>query len=249
MRRSVNFPFLVSLVAVLMLATPSLAQVGSIKSASKAGGSSRGERGSFGGGGYFFFNMLTNGVYHWQRATLSRREEIPSIVSLDVFGQVAVQPSRYYVFNPRIRGNWGIFLTDFRMNYMVEHGINGVEDLRTDDWQIIGLNLVNERNVTVRISTGFLHENFGDNKMYNESVVGLNLRSDNEYLGLVGELRWARDFGMATDPRKEVNLSFQTKLFESKRTRTYGTLGGVYQRYYSDIDVWGFQAGFAFKLY
>ncbi len=68
----------------------------------------------------YFVDFAVRGLAAWQMSTLQHRGEVPNVLSLEVYGQAAIQPSTYYIFNPRVRGNWGIFLTDFRMNYMVE---------------------------------------------------------------------------------------------------------------------------------
>src|ERR1044071_8686005 len=149
----------ITLGCILILATVSaFAQVGDIKGASSAnkssGRSDRGRSGSNASLAYFFIDFTVRNLVPWQINTLQKRGEVPNVLSLEVFGQASIQPSTYYVFNPRVRGNWGIFLTDFRMNYMIEEKIGKPEDLRTDDWQILGLNIINTRRVTARISTG-----------------------------------------------------------------------------------------------
>ncbi len=67
---------------------------------------------------FFFYFMADaiNGLADWQQYKLKKREVNPYLVSLDVITQVATQPSRYYLVNPRVRGNWGLFSSDFRVN-------------------------------------------------------------------------------------------------------------------------------------
>lgn len=245
------------LVIVLMSASiRATAQVGEVKNASSSG------RGREGGGGaramgtsfgpamfYMFADVTIRGFVVWQHSVLQKRGEVPNILSLEVFGQATIQPSTYYVFNPRVRGNWGIFLTDFRMNYMLEEKIGAPEDLRTDDWQILGLNLVNTRNVTLRLSTGIMHEAFGEGLIYSESVLGLNLMSDNQNFGGYGEFRWAKDQFTITSPRIEGSMGVQKKLFDRNLMHVFATGGVTFQRYYNEVNVWGIQGGLAFKLY
>jgi hypothetical protein len=230
------------------------AQVGSVKSASssnKSGGSDRGGRsGSFGPGMvYMFADVTIRGLAIWQTNVLERRGEVPNVLSLEIFGQAAIQPSTYYVFTPRIRGNWGIFLTDFRMNYMVEEKIGAPEDLRTDDWQILGLNFINTRNITARLSTGIMHEAFGEGAVFNESVLGISVMNNDQSLGCMTEFRLAKDYSTITIPRFEGSVGVQKKLFDRNATHLFVTGGLVFQRYYNKVNVWGLQGGFALKLY
>jgi hypothetical protein len=243
----------ISLAILSFVATSALAQVGAIKSASKANKSGGSERGGGSSGGalaaYYFVNFAINTIVPWQINTLHKRGEVPNALSLEVYGQAAVQPSTYYVFQPRVRGNWGIFLTDFRMNYMLEEKIGKPEDLRTDDWQILGLNIINTRMVTARISTGIMHEAFGDGNTFSESVAGLSIMSPDQRIGGTGEFRWARDFTTGATPRLEATLNFQRKLFDHGVVHMFATGGLMFQRYYNEINVWGVQGGLAFKLY
>jgi len=239
--------------AILFLATTSMfAQVSDIKTASsgKSGGSEK--RGGGGGGiglAYFAVDFAIRNVVPWQINTLRKRGEVPNVLSLEVYGQVAIQPATYYIFQPRIRGNWGILLTDFRMNYMIEDKLGGPVDLRTDDWQILGLNVVNTRMVTARISTGIMHEAFGDGNIYSESAIGISVMRPDQKIGGMGEFRWSRDYSLNTTPRLEASLGVQRKLFDHKAIHVFATGGAMFQRYYSSINVWGVQAGLAFKLY
>jgi hypothetical protein len=238
-------------VIVVLISSTAFAQVGDIKSASKSNKSSgRSDRaGSNASMAYFFIDFTVRTIVPWQINTLQKRGEVPNVLSLEVYGQASIQPSTYYVFNPRVRGNWGIFLTDFRMNYMIEEKIGKPEDLRTDDWQILGLNIINTRKVTARISTGIMHEAFGDGNIFNESAAGLTVMTDDQRMGVMGEFRWARDYTTGRNPRLEGSIAFQRKLFDHKAIHMFATGGVTFQRYYNEINVWGMQGGIAFKLY
>lgn len=244
---------IISLAVIFFVSTSVFAQVSDIKrsSSSRSGGSDR--RGGGGGGiglAYFAVDFLFNGLVPWQVNTLKKRGEVPNVLSLEVYGQASVQPSgSYYVFNPRVRGNWGILFSDFRMNYMIEDRIGGPVDLRTDDWQIVGLNFVNTRMVTARLSTGFMHEAFGDNNFFSESVASVSVMRPDQRMGGMAEFRWSRDYEANTVPRIEASLNYQQKLFDYKAVHMFATGGLMFQRYYSEINVWGVQAGLAFKLY
>lgn len=239
------------LIASVLFSITATAQVSDIKSTSSASKSRGGDRAgrSSAGSAYIFIDLAIRVLPIWQANTLQHRGEVPNVLSLEVFGQAAIQPSTYYVFNPRVRGNWGIFLTDFRMNYMVEEKIGKPEDLRTDDWQVLGLNIINTKNVTARLSTGFMHEAFGDGNTFSESVFGLSIMSDSQSIGGMVEFRWSRDFSTGFNPRLEGSLGVQKKLLDHNAIHLFATGGVMFQRYYNEINVWGFQGGVAFKLY
>ncbi len=188
-------------------------------------------------------------MVNWQINTLQHRGEVPNVLSLEVYGQASIQPSTYYIFNPRIRGNWGIFFTDFRMNYMIEDKLGGIQDLRTDDWQVLGLNFINTKTITARLSTGIMHEAFGEGAVFNESVLGLSVMRPDQAIGGIGEFRWSRDYTTGANPRLEGSIAIQKRLFDRNHLHLFATGGATFQRYYNEINVWGLQGGLALKLY
>ncbi|NOS92659.1 MAG: hypothetical protein HOP30_12100 [Cyclobacteriaceae bacterium] len=237
------------------MATTSMAQVGDIKNSSssnsKSGGGGGDSKGGSSGGGFFvdiFINSLSE-IGVWQKYKLDKRSENEYIVSLDVIAQAAVQPSRYYLMNPRIRGNWGLFSTDFRINYLLEEKITGNEDLTTIDWQILQLNLVTTRHVIGRIGGGFMKENFGGQESFFESTYGVFFQSGQKHLGANLEYRLAQDFTTGAIPRRELGAHFEYRLASKGYWNTYLTMGGVYQQYYESVSVWGIQAGLALRVF
>jgi hypothetical protein len=243
-----NFTYLL----LLLVSLPSLGQVNSIKSASSnsSGGSSSGytsgEGSSSGGGSFFlvdlFFGDIIGGVAIAQQHKLQRKQHIPTLISLDVMAQVAAQPSAYYIINPRIRGNWGLFSTDFRLNYIIEEEFEGPVHIRTNDWQILQLNIITTRNVTARVGGGILYEAFSGGKSYSEWTAGFQYHPNESRLGAYAEYRGA-------EPRKEMNVFAQYNVFDRGRLHGFTTAGVVYQRYYESITTWGIQGGFMFKVY
>ncbi len=238
-----------------------VAQVDQIKSSSSSNSKSTSSRSSERGGGsgssssssgffaYLFVDLIGSGIGAWQRDKLSKKEINPRIISLELALQVAAQPSNYYLFNPRIRGNWGLFSTDFRVNYLMEQDIDGPKDLTTFDWQVIQLNLVTAKNVIGRVGFGFMNENFGSKQSFFESTFGLSILSNDHKLGGSLEYRVAKDYETDATPRREISASFERQIFSTGAFHGFATLGGVYQRYYSDVDVWGIQGGIIFRLH
>lgn len=242
------------LLGLLLLADSLFAQVDAIKSSSSAASRSRGsggERGSRSSGvfAYFFIDLIGSGIVEWQRYKLDKKQVNPSVISLEVMMQTAMQPSSYYIFNPRIRGNWGLFSTDYRINYLVEEDINGYKDLTTLDWQILQLNLITTRHVIGRVGFGMMTENFGDYRSFGEGTVALQFYSNNRILNGTIEYRKATDWENFITPRRECSAYIERQFFENGRAHAYVTVGGMYQRYYESIDVWGIQGGVVLKLF
>jgi hypothetical protein len=247
MKNKLCFAFL------FFMATQSFAQVSEIKGASSSNSRSRGERGggsrSSGLVAYFFIDLIGSGIVEWQRYKLAKVDVNPSVVSLEVMTQAAIQPSTHYVFHPRIRGNWGLFSTDFRVNYLVEEEVDGFKDLATYDWQVIQLNLITTRNVIGRVGIGVMQEDFGTRESFGETTAGMSIYSNKRMINGSMEYRWARDWSTGSFPRKEFNAFVEHQVFGQGRFHGFVTLGGMYQRYYDTVNVWGVQTGFVLKLH
>src|SRR5258708_3105729 len=167
---------------MLFFSIAAIAQVDAIKKKSSENSSRKsegGRSGSSGSGNVAIFFDVFRLIGAAQSDKLHKGDCIKGLVSLERFFQGAVQPSTYYLFNPRIRGNWGLFSTDFRVNYLLEDDhTNGTHDLTTFDWQILQLNLITTRNFTARIGGGNLYERFGGKQSFFEWTTGASFYSN-----------------------------------------------------------------------
>jgi hypothetical protein len=223
-----------------------LGQVDEIKSSSSGHSESKGSSGrNAGNSGVmtdFFFNFMFTEIIHLQQMKLQHRQDVPSMVSLDLMLQAAAQPSSYYIINPRIRANWGLFSTDFRVNYIVEEEIGGAKLLRTNDWQILQLNLVTTRDVSFSVGGGVLQEAFESRQSFPEWTTRLQIRPRGKKLGGIAEYR-------NSEARREVNGHLHYALFSRGACHAYLTAGAVFQRYYEAVNVWGLQGGVTLSIY
>jgi hypothetical protein len=246
-------PLLFACIALLCL-SETYAQVNEIKSSSgknssgKSGSSSSDSDGDGSSldGVFFFFKMF--GEIHVSKLQDSG-ERYPSMTSFDIDIQGAIKPSSYYILQPRIRGNWGLFGTDFRISYLIEDDIEGYKHIRTNDWQILQLNVVTSKYVTFRLGTGYMQEKFVDNRYFSESAFMLNIHAQDQSKVLGLEFRFAKDWETDVTPRKEFNVQYQQQIFQASALHGYITLGGLFQQYYNTINVWGIQTGLAFRFF
>jgi hypothetical protein len=224
--------------------TSLFAQVSEIKQASSSV-SSRSDGSGAGGGGVvtdIIFNIVFGEIIQAQQQKLDRRNEVPGMISVDAIFQGTINPSSYYVLQPRVRGNWGLFSTDFRFNYLLEEGIGEIQHIRTNDWQILEFNVVTTRDAIFRVGGGVMHEAFGGGKSYVEWSTSLDLHPARWRVGCQAEYRDA-------DVRKEVSASVAYHLFDQGTMHGFVTAGALYQKYYSSVEVWGIAGGMMVKLY
>jgi hypothetical protein len=230
---------------IFFYATAAYGQVDDIKRESSQRSGGRREGSTYSSGSAFAFDLVTfgiQGLIEWQTAKLQNRSNNPYLVSVDVIAQGAFQPSGYYILHPRLRANWGLFSTDFRMNYLIEESLEGLKHVRTTDWQVVQLNLVTERTVNFYIGFGFLKEEFNDNASFFEWSTAASVMPESLPIAFQVEYRHS-------DPRIELNGNVQYPVISMKSARLSFVAGCVYQRYYSSISVWGMQAGLMLKIF
>ena len=236
--------FLTLLALIVGMVNSGICQVNEIRKASSSRSSSSDNAGpgsATTAAAFEVLNLSVNALIEWQRIKLQTRTDNPSIVSFEFIALAAVQPSTYYIVNPRIRGNWGLFSTDFRMNYLIEESPDGVRHIRTDDWQVIELNIITSPKVNFYVGWGFLHEAFGEDAYHNEWTTCLRISPSRTPFSVQAEYRHS-------DPRIEINGNIQYPLLQKSRGNIYLMAGGAFQQYYSTIKVWGVQGGIMFRF-
>lgn len=179
---------------------------------------------------------------------LDNASKVPPTVSLDIMPHIGYKPSSTGILQPRIRGNWGIFSTDIRLNSLLEQANNGYDFYNTLDWQVIELNPLITEPIILRFGTGFMYE-FSSKQFFNEHFVGLDVFiMDYQYMSNV-EFRIAPDYETGEIPRMEGNLRFNYRFLKSKSIFGYATIGGLYQNYYSNTEMIGIMTGVTFNIH
>jgi hypothetical protein len=135
------------------------------------------------------------------------------------------------------------------MNYLIEEGAEGFEHIRTNDWQVLQLNLITSRFLTFKAGAGYMQEAFNTEEMFYESAFLFFVHAPDQSKLLGFEYRFAKDFDTGANPRWELSAQYQHELFNKGVLHGYASVGTVFQKYYNEIEVWGIQAGFVFRIF
>jgi len=185
------------------------------------------------------FDLTTALLLHHHDSLKRRMNTEPFLKSIDLMlhGGYSINMGTYSVL-PRIRGTYGLFSTDFRFNSLIEYNANKIEDYTIFEWQILQLNFVPVRAFNFRIGAGMLYEQY-TGKIYNENMIalGFQLLKSQMLIDLEGRACWDYDSGNSVF--QEVNLRLSQRIIKVGGTYIYAALGGVYQRYYPNIDIEG----------
>lgn len=186
------------------------------------------------------------GIVKLHQFQLEKRNEIPEVISLELMPHFGYAEPSSSLIIPRLRGNWGLFSTDFRFSNMADFSSpDGVDFYNTLDWQILEFNFVVTKPVIVRVGSGFMHEYYSSSTFV-EHFLGVDGNwMDHQYLAS-GEARIAKDYNTGATPRFEGNVRFNYRILNTSSMNGYAMAGGIYQNYYNSVDVWTTQAGLSF---
>ncbi len=200
------------------------------------------------------FISIFKGIGYLQKETLSKKFEQPRIFSLDAFVIAGYNPlSNYYLIQPRIRGTWGIFGTDFRFYQIIEPRLNYTDNIKYYDWQFLQLNILNIKPVNIRIGTGLTFESFKDSidylNIFSENTLGVDvyLMQDKLKLSTEGRLIYSESRKMSI--RKELSLNVAYKIYGKEQGfHFYANIGGTFNQFYNSVNVWTANTGLSFRL-
>lgn len=189
---------------------------------------------------------IVTGVLRYHDALLDKGIGRVTSVELQVIGG-GNAINNYYTFRPRLRGNWGLFSTDFRIamlyDYVPEDDSFG--SYHTKDWQIIGLNLVAAQAFNLRLSSGFMYQDY-DKKYAWENALAADVYFDRWQIGAEGRIAAAPNTGGVL-PRTELSLKTTYQLNQRKHIQSYLMAEGVYNKYFGEVETWTLGVGVGFR--
>jgi hypothetical protein len=197
----------------------------------------------------FILQDIIMGCVKYHEEILDKRHDIPEVFSLELMPQFGYATPSSSLLIPRIRGNWGLFSTDFRYSNMTDFGTPGKIDFySTIDWQILELNVVVTKPIIVRLGTGMMYEYYSS-RSFIEHFIGIDANLNKQKDVINAEFRIAKDYYTGETPRMEGNLRFNHRILQANHIDAYAMAGAILQQYYSSTNVWTMQTGFEFNIH
>ncbi len=195
---------------------------------------------------YLFLDFVVN---HHQEI-MDRRYLNPGLFSFEVDAGFAglVHYSgddliyyQYVNYLPHIRGNLGIFSTDFRFNLLAEYTNDLPDSYRSWDLIFI-LNLVPVNSFKMSFGTGLYGEMYTQ-EIYNEHYFQMQfgLFENKDFIDI--DTRVAVDYATSLIPFMEASARYKWRFISFDHANAYLSLGGLYQNYYQEHILFGGSAG------
>ncbi len=176
------------------------------------------------------------GTVQAQKSALSNRENIPNLISFEAELSAGTSSSEH-IFQPRIRGNWGIIGTDLR--YTVLNDNTGT--LSSIDWQVLILRIP-IKQLTLNYGIGFTSLQ-DPQTSYFESSAGFNLSLNQNKLNLMGNYRWTSKKTTEERYRQEYKFTADYQVLRKETFRLSPMLGVLYHNYFDQDKFLLFNAG------
>lgn len=176
-----------------------------------------------------------------QKHVLAKQDQLPNLVSFESGLDFGTNLSEF-TFNPSIRGNWGLFATDFR--YSMLHDYSGT--LQSLDWQVVVVR-VPIHNLKLNYGAGFTSL-LAPKTTYFESSAGFDLCLLKEQLKVTSNYRWTT---RKTDERyrQEFKFTADYKLWEKGRFQLAPSIGVTYQDYFKKHHYWFANMGIRLRIH
>jgi hypothetical protein len=203
-------------------------------------------------GGFYFVEFL----FDHHQEIMDMRNLNPSVLSLEFDANTAWsfhyspdsgQFYQYFNYLPRIRGNLGIFSTDFRYNMLIEYDLDVPTYYKSWDL-IMMLNIVPSERFKLSFGSGVYSELYTGN-YYNEHYINTTFGLNNNRSLLDMDCRLAIDYTNSQLPFAEAGIRYMIRIMDIPHVYSYVTLGFVYQNYYAQHDIFGGNAGLLFNIH
>lgn len=191
-------------------------------------------------------NYLFTGIGSIQKLFLEAENDVPDISSIQIQMEAGLNPKAdLYLLRPRIKGNWGLFGTDFRGFYLYQENAKGFSNYSTYDWQVLMLNLSALKEFKLRTGVGFMYEEF--NKTFTAEYTFNTEIVPSDIFKFNAEYRLARDGKTRFNSRQEFNTGVDFTVLNTEHFITYAGPHVSYNKIY-DTEFWSFGAGLSFKI-
>lgn len=201
-------------------------------------------------GGVFFIDFL---IDH-QREIMDLRDLDPTLLSFEINANFAYalhysQDKVYTYINylPQVRGNLGVFSTDFRYNILMEYLDDGPNSFNS--WDLVFmLNFVPSETFKLSVGSGVSYQMYTET-YFNEHYLGAKIGTfhNRDFIDL--DTRVVVDYTTGRYPFFEGGVRYNTKIIDFEHLSGYISLGAIYQNYFQAHDIWAARGGLIFNIH
>lgn len=204
-------------------------------------GSTSSSGGWFGGLIIYFFTSTVGAA---QRAALENVDIYPERFSLESFTTYGIDiNSDAQYFQAGLRGNWGIFGSDFKYTNLID--ITG--QLKTIDWQVVVIRIP-IKNFKIDYGLGFISILEQDQSYFNSSL-GFDWRLPNLGVNIVSAYQWSQRTSLGSRYKRSYILRVDYEIYNYKKFHLSPMIEYAYQNYFEETTFTLISAGVIIRLF
>ena len=170
-----------------------------------------------------------------QENVLENESENEEITCLESKVDINIsQNTNNLLIRPLIRGNWGIFSSELRLNNL--YAINENKHFGYNDWQILIINFFSKERFKLRVGTGISYEKF-TKTTFNENTIYLEMRPLKR-ISISPEARFIKDYQSGNTVKKEYNFNLDYTISQSDKLDFHLGVNASYLNLYSNNRFW-----------
>jgi len=177
-----------------------------------------------------------------QKSVLEKEDRIPNLVSLEA-GLAYGSNLSALSFNPSLRGNWGLFASDFR--YSMLHDYTGT--LQSLDWQVLMLRIP-IHNLKLNYGIGFTSL-LDPKTTYFESSTGFDIALLENRMNISSSYRWTARKSDDARYRQEFKFGGDYCIWKKGSFHLSPSIGVTYQDYFKKHHYLFFSVGVKVRLF
>ena len=196
------------------------------------------------GWGYFFVNLFASTIGAGQKAALQNVDIYPERFSLEsfaAFGTGFTNSTNY--FQVGLRGNWGIFGSDFKYANLMDQTGN----LSTIEWQVIVIRIP-IKNFKIDWGLGYIKV-LDENQYYFNSSIGFDWRLPNVGMNITSAYQSSAVTSLDTRYKSSFIVRVDYEVYSHKKIHLSPRLEYAYQNYFAETEFSLLSAGLVFRVY
>ena len=241
---------------LLIITTNAIGQVGDVnknvkKDKDKSGNTKSTatiDSGSSSSSGGWFFGLIIEAfavtIGAAQRAALENVDIYPERFSLESFTTYGADlKSDAQYFQAGLRGNWGIFGSDFKYTNLID--ITG--QLKTIDWQVVVIRIP-IKNFKIDYGLGFISILDQDQSYFNSSL-GFDWRLPNLGVNIASGYQWSQKTSLGTRFKRSYILRVDYEVYNYKKFHLSPMIEYSYHNYFEETTFSLISAGIIIRVF
>ncbi len=206
------------------------------------------DSGSSSSSGGWFFGLIIEAfavtIGAAQRAALENVDIYPERFSLESFATYGADiNSDAQYFQSGLRGNWGIFASDFKYANLTD--ITG--QLKTIDWMVLVIRIP-IKNFKIDYGLGFISILAQDQAYFNSSI-GFDWRLPNSGVNIVSAYQWSQRTSLGSRFKKSYILRVDYEVYNYKKFHLSPMIEYSYHNYFEETTFSVISAGVIIRLF